>query len=48
MEEFITEFLINANGLYDIGSFVKLFLLMIGIDGVIMTIYAIVRGFAGR
>lgn len=46
--EGIVEFLVNAQGMYDIGSIVKLFGIMIGIDGTIMTIYAIVRGFNGR
>ncbi len=44
----IIEFLVNAEGLYDIGSLIKLFGLMIGADGIIMVIYAITRGFSGK
>lgn len=44
----IIEFLVNSQGLYDLGSMVKLFGLIIAIDGVIMTIYAIIKGFHGR
>lgn len=44
----IIEFLVNNNGVYDLGSMIKLFGLIIAIDGVIMTIYAIIRGFHGR
>lgn len=44
----IIQFLQNANGGYDIGSMVTLFGLMIAIDGIVMTIYAIIKGFHGR
>ena len=47
MEE-ILQFLVNAEGLYDLGSIVKLFLFQIGIDGLIMMIYALVKGFHGK
>lgn len=42
------EFLMNSNGAYDLGSMIKMLGLMIAIDGIIMTIYAIVRGFNGK
>lgn len=44
----IIEFLVNAQGTYDLGSLIKLFGLMIGMDGIILTIYSIVKGFNGR
>lgn len=44
----IVNFLVNAEGLYDLGSMIKLFTLMIGIDGMVMTIFAIVRGFNSK
>ena len=44
----ILQFLVNAEGLYDLGSIIKLFLLMIGADGFIGFIYALTRGFNGR
>ena len=44
----ILQFLANAEGLYDIGSIIKLFLIQVGLDGVIMMIYAIFRGFHGK
>ena len=40
----ILQFLVNAEGLYDIGSIIKLFLIQVGLDGVIMIIYAVFRG----
>ena len=47
MDVFI-DFVVNSTGGYDIGSMIKLFGLIIGIDGMIMTIFAIVRGFNGK
>lgn len=47
MEE-ILQFLVNAEGLYDLGSIFKIFLIQIGLDGFIMMIYAIFRGFHGK
>ena len=44
----IIEFLVNSQGAYDLGSMVKLFGFIIAVDGMIMTIYAIIRGFNGR
>lgn len=44
----ILQFLVNAEGLYDLGSIVKLFLVQIGIDGFIMIVYALVKGFHGK
>lgn len=44
----IIEFVQNASGAFDIGSIIKLFGLMIGVDGMVLTIYAIVKGFNGR
>lgn len=46
--ESIIEFLVNANGAYDLGSIIKLFGLMVAIDGTVLTIYAIIKGFHGR
>lgn len=44
----ILQFLVNAEGLYDLGSIVKLFLVQIGIDGFIMIIYALIKAFHGK
>ena len=44
----ILQFLVNAEGLYDIGSIIKLFLIQVGLDGVIMIIYAVFRGLHGK
>ena len=44
----LIEFLANAEGIFDFASMIKLFGFMIGVDGIVMMIYAIVRGFNGR
>ena len=44
----ILEFIVNAEGLYDLGSMIKLFVLMIGFDGVIAIIHAILHGSSGK
>lgn len=47
MEEFLA-LIANAEGLYDLGSVIKLFTIMIGFDGVIGIIYAIIKGSSGK
>lgn len=44
----IIQFFMNAEGLYDLGSIIKLFLFQIGLDGFIMIVYALVKGFHGK
>lgn len=44
----ITEFLLNSAGQYDLGSLIKLFTLMIGVDGIIGVIYVIFKAAHGR
>lgn len=47
MEE-LMNLIANAEGLYDLGSVIKMFVLMIGFDGVIGIIYAIIKGSSGK
>lgn len=47
MEEIIT-FLQNAQGGYDLGSLITLFGFMIGVDGIVILIHAIISGFRGK
>lgn len=43
--EVLTELLQNASGGYDMGSMFTLFCFMLALDGMVLTIYAIFKGF---
>lgn len=40
----ILDFIMNAQGAYDLGSLIKLFMIMIGMDGICMMIYSLMFG----
>ena len=46
MQEIVN--LIAPGGLFDLASMIRMFILIAGMDGVAMVIYAVIKGASGR